>query len=85
MDGTPYDDDPERVREHLRRTTPGAWFVFETVAADGSLALGVARGTPEPTAHLVVYDGLTEPIALAAAEGLARWYRRTGRLPVAEA
>ena len=74
-----YEDDPERVREHLRRTTPGDRFVFETFAADGLLAVGGVRGKPDPRLVLAVYEGLTEPVARAAAAGLARWYRGQGR------
>jgi hypothetical protein len=73
------DDDPDRVRERLRGAAPGDWFVFETFAADGSLAVGVARGAPDPSAVLVVYEGLSEAVAADAAAGLARWHRSQGR------
>jgi hypothetical protein len=79
MDGTPYDDDPERVREHLLRTVPGDWFVFETFAADGSLAVGIAHGAPDPRQIMVVYESLSKTEAEAAAQGLARWHRAQGR------
>jgi hypothetical protein len=74
-----YDDDPDRVRDRLRDTAPGDWFVFETFAADGSLAVGVARGTPDPSLVLTVYRDLPESVARAAARGLARWHRSQGR------
>jgi hypothetical protein len=70
MASTVYQDDPERVREHLRRMATGDWFVFETFAADGSLAIGVA---------LVVYERLTKAVADAAAQGLAGWHHGQGR------
>ena len=73
------DDDPDRVRERLRRTAPGDWFVFETFAADGSLAVGIAQGAPDPSLLLVVYEGLSEAAAKAAAQSLARWHRSQGR------
>ena len=79
MDGDPYQNDPDRVRPLLRETPPGDWFVFETVAADGGLAVGLAQGPPDPGLVLVVYRGLTQPVAAAAARGLARWHRRHGR------
>jgi hypothetical protein len=79
VDAAAYDDDPERVGERLRRAAPGDWFVFETFAADGSLAIGVARGSPSPEAALIVYAGLSREVAAAAAGGLARWHRRQGR------
>ena len=79
MDAAPYEDDPERVGERLRMTMPGHWFAFETFAADGSLAVGVDRGRPDPSLFLVVYEGLSEGVARAAAEGLARWHRGQGR------
>ncbi len=79
VDRTLYEDDSDLVRERLRRTMPGDWYVFETVSADGSLAVGVAQGTPNPNFVLVVYDGLSEAVAEAAARGLAQWYRSQGR------
>ncbi len=79
MDRALYEDDPERVRERLRWTLPGDWFVFETVAADGSLAIGIVEGAPDPSLLLVVYERLSEAVAEEAAQGLARWYRGRGR------
>jgi hypothetical protein len=79
MASTVYQDDPERVREHLRRMATGDWFVFETFAADGSLAIGVAQGIPDPSLVLVVYERLTKAVADAAAQGLARWHHGQGR------
>lgn len=75
----PYEDDPDRVRPLLRQTAPGHWYVFEIFAADGGLAVGLGQGTPDPTFVLVVYEGLSRPVAAAAARGLARWHRRRGR------
>lgn len=79
LDHADYDDDPDRVRARLRQTVPGDWFVFETVAADGSLAIGIDCGRPDPSRVLVVYEHLCEPVATAAAHGLARWYHWQGR------
>jgi hypothetical protein len=79
MDEVLYDDDPELVRERLRRTPPGDWCVFEAFSADGSLAIGVARGTPDPSLVLVIYERLPEAVAKAAANGLQRWKHRQGR------
>lgn len=75
----PNQDSPDRIREWLTETPPGDWFVFETFAADGSLAVGVAQGDPDPTAVLIVYQGLTEPVARAAAHDLDGWHRSQGR------
>lgn len=74
-----YEDDPERVRDRLSRRPQGDWYVFETFAADGSLAVGVVRGAPDPAAVLIVHADLPEEIAEAAARGVARWHRRQGR------
>jgi hypothetical protein len=52
MNRTLYEDDPER--ERLRQAVSGDWFVFETFAADGSLAIGMNRGEPDPRLVLVV-------------------------------
>ncbi|MBA3274482.1 MAG: hypothetical protein H0T72_01715 [Chloroflexia bacterium] len=60
---------------------PEDWFVFETFGADGTLAIGVARGTPDPSAIMVVRDGLTRMVAYEAAARLAAKYRAAGRLP----
>ena len=82
MDGwTQYNDNPDVVRERLRRTPPGAWYVFESFAADGALAIGIAKGTPIANLVLVnvIYEGLSEGVANAAARGLAHWYRDQGR------
>lgn len=79
MDEAAYDDDPARVRDRLARPPRGDWFVFETFAANGSLAVGVTKGEPDPAAVLVVYADLPEEVAKAAARGLARWHRRQGR------
>ena len=78
MDDAHLCDDPDRVRERLHSTPSGEWFVFETFAADGSLAVGAATGEPDPTAVQVVYAGLTRDVAEAAARGLARWRRDRG-------
>lgn len=74
-----YEQDPELVRKRLRGAEPGDWYVFESFAADGSLTIGVARGTPDPGLLIVIYEGLTETVAKAAASGLSRWRLRQGR------
>ncbi len=66
----PDQDSPDRIQERLTETPPGDWFVFETFAADGSLAVGVAQGHPDPSVVLIVYQGLPEPVARAAARDL---------------
>jgi hypothetical protein len=53
-----YADDPEIVKQELKGASKGDWFVFETFAADSSLAVGIGQGTPDPTTQLVVYEGL---------------------------
>lgn len=89
-----YADDPERVRGRIAvgqarwsagdaadgELRPGDWVVFETFAADGTLAIGVARGEPTPGGPMVVYRGLSEALARIAAAGLAAWHRRRGRV-----
>ena len=75
-----YEQDPELVREHLRGAEPGDWHVFEAFSADGSLTIGVARGTPDPSLVIVIYEGLTEAVAKAAASGLSRWRLGHGRV-----
>jgi hypothetical protein len=72
-------DDPDHVRVRLRDTLLGDWHVFETIAADGSLAIGIGHGQPNPSAVMVVYEGLTREIAGEAAAGLVRWHRSRGR------
>jgi hypothetical protein len=79
-----YEDPPDRVRESLRDTPPGDWFVFETFAADGSLAVGIARGKPDPSLVLVIYQGLSESVARDAARRLTGWHRGQGRNIAAE-
>lgn len=44
------------------------WHVFETFVADGSLAIGVAQGTPDPSAVMIVREGLTRSAAYEAAD-----------------
>jgi hypothetical protein len=60
---------------------PEDWFVFETFGADGTLAIGVAQGTPDPSAVIVVRDGLTRKAARELAARLAAEYQEAGRLP----
>lgn len=74
-----YIDNPDRVKQRLQGEARGNWFVFETFAADGSLAIGIGRGKPDPTMQLVVYEGLSQEVAESAAQGLAQWYRDQGR------
>lgn len=92
-DRDPDRDDPDRVRRRIaadqaaalsdptanQAERPGRWSVFETIAADGSLAIGITAGAPDPSAVMVVYVGLAEPVAKRAAAGLAGWYRDHGR------
>lgn len=63
------------------RVEPDDWFVFETLGADGTLAIGVARGTPDPSAVMMVQHGLTRTAADKVAARLAAEYRSAGRLP----
>lgn len=60
---------------------PDNWFVFETFGAGGTLAIGVAQGTPDPSAVMVVRDGLTRTAAYKVAARLAAEYQESGRLP----
>jgi hypothetical protein len=62
-------------------TEPEDWFVFETLGADGTLAIGVARGVPDVSAVMVVRDGLTRRDASDVARRLAVERRESGRLP----
>lgn len=57
---------------------PDDWFVFETFGADGTLAIGTARGTPDPSAGMVVRDGLTRRAANEVASRLATAHRAEG-------
>lgn len=68
-------DDPERVRPLLESLPAGPWCVFETFAADGSLAIGISATLLPPGTLMVVYEGLTRNIAEQAAAGLHRWRR----------
>lgn len=69
-------DDPERVLLLLESQPAGPWCVFETFAADGSLAIGISATPLPPGTLMVVYEGLTRNIAEQAAAGLHRWRRR---------
>lgn len=75
-DQSPFDDDPDWVRTTLKSTRSGPWFVFETFAADGSLAIGISSTTLPPGTVMVVYDGLTKGVAEQAAAGYHRWRLR---------
>ena len=57
----------------------GGWFVFETFAADGTLAVGVAAGRPDPSQVLVVHEGLSHAAAIEAVAAHARQRQREGR------
>lgn len=59
---------------------PEDWFVFETFGADGTLAIGVARGVPDPSMGMVIRDGLARKAAREFASRLAAEYRAAGRL-----
>jgi phage-related baseplate assembly protein len=84
IDGSFFRDDPERVRQRLsthpeRASVRGDWYVFETISADGSLAVGMAEGEPNPAAVIVVYEHLSHRAATLAAQSLAEWHRGNGR------
>lgn len=88
-----YQDHPDRVRRRIAAdhaaalgdstsnadARPGPWSVFETIAADGSLAIGMTAAVPDPSAVMIVYEDLSEQVAKLAAAGLAAWYRNQGR------
>ena len=88
-----YADHPDRVRRRIAaeqaaasvdaaaraEDRPGRWCVFETIAADGSLAVGVTVDAPGPGAVMVVYECLSEAVAKRAAGGLVAWHRCQGR------
>ena len=79
-----FRDDPTTVRERLAafdgpQSLVGDWFVFETISADGSLAIGIWQGRPDPSRVMIVYENLTERVATLAAQGLVDWYRERGR------
>lgn len=57
---------------------PRDWFVFETFGADGTLATGVARGTPEPSAGMVIATGLTRRAAHEVARRRVAEHREAG-------
>ena len=87
-----HQDRPDRVRRRIAADhagaladasasaddRPGRWCVFETIAADGSLAIGVAVA-PDPSTVMIVYAHLSELVAKRGAAGLAAWYRAQGR------
>ncbi len=84
LDANFFRDDPTNVRErlasmdgHERHT--GDWYVFETISADGSLAVGIWQGPPDPSRVMIVYEKLTQRSATLAAQGLVDWYRERGR------
>lgn len=54
------------------------WYVFETFVADGTLAIGVAQGTPDPSTVMIVREGLTRGVAYEAAAHLAKRHRDHG-------
>ncbi len=75
-----FRDDPDRVRQRLLECADcGDWYVFETISADGSLAIGIAEGEPNPGSVMLVYEHLSRSIAIRAAQGLVDWYRDRGR------
>ncbi len=79
-----FRDDPTNVRERLAATESrerhtGDWYVFETISADGSLAVGVWQGEPDPSRVMIVYENLAQRVATLAAQGLVDWYRERGR------
>ena len=79
-----FRDDPTNVRELLaslegRQDHHGDWCVFETISADGSLAIGIWQGRPDPSRVMIVYESLTQRLATLAAQGLVDWYRDRGR------
>lgn len=60
----------------LRLPHTAPWVVFETLAADGSLAIGISPWPLPANAAMVVYDGLTERDAEQVATGYHRWRLR---------
>lgn len=48
------------------------WFVFKSIAADGSWSVGIAQGTPDTSAVMVIAEGLSreQAINVARAESL---------------
>jgi hypothetical protein len=57
---------------------PATWYVFETFVADGSLAIGMAQGEPNPAMAMIVQAGLTRAAAQEVAARLAREHRARG-------
>ncbi len=84
LDADFFRDDPIIVRERLTKLPnweryTGDWTVFETISADGSLAIGIWQGTLDPSRVMIVYENLAERVATLAAQGLVDWYRERGR------
>lgn len=48
------------------------WFVFKSIAADGSWSVGIARGTPDSSAVIVIAEGLSRAraVTIARAESI---------------
>jgi len=48
------------------------WFVFKSIAADGSWSVGIAQGTPDTSAVMVLAEGLSreQAVNVARAESL---------------
>ncbi len=67
------EDHPDRVRPKLKMLPSGSWSVFETLAANGSLAIGISPRPLPANAAMVVYEGLTRAVAEQAAAGYHRW------------
>lgn len=61
--------DPENVRERLTHypdasTINGTWHVYETISADGTLAVGIAEGKPDRGIVMIVYENLSRPVGI---------------------
>ena len=70
--------DPTVIRARLAAYPRGPWCVYETLAADGTKAIGISPVPPARSAAMIVYDGLAEDVAELAATGLAEWYEMGG-------
>lgn len=58
--------------------TSGDWYVFETLAADGSFAVGIREGDHDPTEVMLIADRLSRGEAIRLAKRHAADYRRDG-------
>ncbi len=56
--------------------TSGDWYVFETLAADGTFAVGIREGEHDPTEVMLIADRLSHAEAVRRAKRHADEYRR---------